>query len=358
MSLEGFVRSAGAAMGFARESFGAGGVGLAPAPAGLGLGTIPTGFGAGSGLAADGFAAESGALGNEVTALGEFDQAGEQQLREALSAAGVGRGRMDSVIAAAVADVTAMGASTNTPAGQRALVAAVKRHLEDTKGTLDEAGGDASTRAAAANVSAAGYQGIGQPSPGAATAMASMPAMPQLPSIPMGGGGFPMSAALAPLSGLTSLLSQGRQPATGGPFAGAQGSVGGDGSAGEQVVKRALSQLGVKYSFGGGGKNGPSAGDAGVGFDCSGLVQYAYGGVGADVPRTTYQLQHAGVAVPPGQARPGDILLCNYSAPGVPQHVQIVMSATQTVEAPDRGLTVRVGRWPSGHVEVRRLVNG
>jgi len=33
-----------------------------------------------------------------------------------------------------------------------------------------------------------------------------------------------------PLSGLTSLLSQGRQPATGGPFAGAQASVGGQAS--------------------------------------------------------------------------------------------------------------------------------
>jgi cell wall-associated NlpC family hydrolase len=124
------------------------------------------------------------------------------------------------------------------------------------------------------------------------------------------------------------------------------------------VVKHALSQLGVKYSFGGGGKGGPGPGEDGVGLDCSGLVQYAFGQEGVDVPRTTYALQHTGVAVPPGQARPGDILLCNYSAPGVPEHVKLVMSSTQTVEAPTRGSTVRIGGWPSGHFEVRRLVNG
>ena len=47
MSLDGFVRAAGAAMGFARESFGAGGAALAPA---TGVGAVPTGFGAGSGV--------------------------------------------------------------------------------------------------------------------------------------------------------------------------------------------------------------------------------------------------------------------------------------------------------------------
>ena len=201
MSLDGFVRAAGAAMGFARESFGAGGAALAPA---TGVGAVPTGFGAGSGRAATAFAEESGVLGSHVAALGEHDQAGEQQLRDALAAAGIGRGRMDAVIAAAEADLAAMGASTNTPAGQRALVSAIKRHLHDTTGTLDQADSDAGTRAAAANVSAAGYQGVAQqPLGGAAPAMAALPAMSALPGMPMGGG-FPMAGVpLAPLAGLS-----------------------------------------------------------------------------------------------------------------------------------------------------------
>ena len=361
MSLDGFVRSAGAAMGLARESFGSGGVALAPAP---GLGEAPTGFGAGSGRAADAFADESGVVGTNVAALSEHDQAGEQQVRDALSAAGVGRDRMEAVIAAAVADVQAMGASTNTEAGQRALVSAIKRHLEDTKATLDQADGDASTRAASANVTAAGYQGVGQQQPGgAAPPMGAAPQMPMMPQMPMPsmpmGGGMPM----APLTGLTSLLTGGRQPQAGGPYLDPAGQIpasvgGGGGGLGDRVVKHALSQMGVRYSWGGGNKNGPTAGSDGVGFDCSGLLQFAFGQEGVSVPRTTYELQHAGVAVPPSQARAGDILLCNYSSPGVPEHVKLIMSSTQTVEAPSRGSTVRIGGWPSGHFEVRRLVNG
>ncbi|WP_204079385.1 C40 family peptidase [Mycobacterium riyadhense] len=372
MSIEGFVRAAGAAMGYARESFGSGGaVMVSPA---AGVAGSPTVFGGGSGRAADGFAAESGVVRGHIVALGEHDEAGEQQLRDALAAAGVGRDRMDSVIAAAEADVAAMGASTDTPAGRCALVAAIKRHLHDTQGMLDHAGADAQTRAAAANVTAAGYDGIGQQPPGGAaaapmaamgspmgamSALSALPAMAAMPmsgvGLPMGGGGLP----LAPLAGLAGLFTQSHQtPTPGGLFVGSPGFSSGDGSVGDQVVKNALSQLGVRYSFGGGGKNGPGPGQDGVGLDCSGLVQYAFAKAGIDVPRTTYQLQHCGVAVPPGQARAGDILLCNYSGPGVPQHVQIVMSPSQTVEAPDRGLAVRIGHWPSGHFELRRLVNG
>ncbi|MGV7552256.1 capsid assembly protein, partial [Mycobacterium kansasii] len=196
MSCEGFVRAAGAAMGFARESLGCGGVSVAPAP---GVGGTPTGFGGGCGQAADGFAQESGVVRGHVAALGDYDQAGEQQLRDALAAAGIGRDQMDSVIAAAEADVAAMGASTNTPAGRRALVAAIKRHLYDTQGTLDRAGSDAQTRAAAANVSAAGYDGIAQQLPGGgagvpmaavAPAMSALSAVPAMASMPMSGAGL------------------------------------------------------------------------------------------------------------------------------------------------------------------------
>lgn len=50
------------------------------------------------------------------------------------------------------------------------------------------------------------------------------------------------------------------------------------------MIRRAMSQLGVPYSWGGGNANGPSRGiDQGantVGFDCSGLMLYAFAGVG------------------------------------------------------------------------------
>jgi cell wall-associated NlpC family hydrolase len=56
----------------------------------------------------------------------------------------------------------------------------------------------------------------------------------------------------------------------------------------EYVIKRAQSQLGVPYSWGGGTADGPSRGiDEGagtVGFDCSGLVLYAFAGAGIKLP--------------------------------------------------------------------------
>jgi hypothetical protein len=216
VSVEGFVRSAGAAMGFARDAFGVGGPALAPPSQ---AGAVPMGNGAGHGRAADGFGQESGVVGAHVTALDEHDQAGDRQMRDALAASGIGRERMDSVIAAAVADVTAMGASTSTPQGQRALVAAIKRHLEDTKSTLDGADGDASTRAAGAHVTAAGYDGLGAPPAGATNPAAAMSALSTMagsamPAIgglasPLGGLGSPLAGLGSQLSGLTSLMSPG-----------------------------------------------------------------------------------------------------------------------------------------------------
>ena len=209
-TLDGFVRAAGAAMGMARESFGAGGgVALAPPP---GLGPPPDQSGDGSGAAADGFSRGSSRVTNHVGALADHDAVGHSGLAEAVASSGASRGRMDAVIAAAIADVQATGVAVNTPAGQQALVLAIKRHLQDTKSTLDEGSGDAATHAAAANVTTAGYQGIGTPQGGPAPMMPQMPMMPQIPQMPMGGGGMPMSGMLAPLSSLGSLLGQGFPP--------------------------------------------------------------------------------------------------------------------------------------------------
>jgi peptidoglycan DL-endopeptidase RipB len=56
----------------------------------------------------------------------------------------------------------------------------------------------------------------------------------------------------------------------------------------EYVIRRGASQMGVPYSWGGGGPKGPSLGvDSGantVGYDCSGFTQFAFAGVGVLIP--------------------------------------------------------------------------
>ncbi|WP_051493663.1 MULTISPECIES: transglycosylase SLT domain-containing protein [Mycobacterium] len=222
MSVDGFVRAAGAAMGMARESFGTGvGFALAPPPS---VGPVPDQTGDGSGQAAEGFTDESAAVARSVEALADHDAAGHGDLQAALASAGASRARMDAVIAAAVADVQSKGLAVNTPAGQQALISAIKRHLQDTKSTLDQGSSEAATHAAAADTTAAGYQSIGHPPGGAAPMTPQMPTMPQIPMTGGGmGGGMPMGAMLSPLGGLTNLLGQQVSPNTE-SVAGSEGS--------------------------------------------------------------------------------------------------------------------------------------
>lgn len=179
-------------MGMARESFGPGGsVPLAPAAPGA----APDGPSS-SGRAADGSVVDAGGVQNGVSALDEHDQTSHQQLADAITAAGAGRGRMDRIIASALVDVG--DADISTPQGQRALVEAITRHLEDSKGTVDGTGADAGTRAAAAHTAAAGYSGV---------APQMQPATMSMPGMPTGAGGAPSGMGSMPgLGGLASLM--------------------------------------------------------------------------------------------------------------------------------------------------------
>ena len=82
----------------------------------------------------------------------------------------------------------------------------------------------------------------------------------------------------------------------------------------EYVIRRGGSQMGVPYSWGGGSLDGPTTGiDSGagtVGFDCSGLMRYAFAGVGVLIPRFSGDQYTAGRHIPPsrGQAGRPDLL--------------------------------------------------
>ncbi|MDL9935847.1 NlpC/P60 family protein [Gordonia sp. ABSL1-1] len=119
----------------------------------------------------------------------------------------------------------------------------------------------------------------------------------------------------------------------------------------EIIVNRALSQLNVPYAWGGGDANGPTQGirDGGVadsfgdynktGFDCSGLMIYAFAGVGIELPHYTGYQYTSGPQVPLSQMRRGDMI---FYGPNASQHVALYLGDNKMVEAPQSGDVVKV----------------
>lgn len=121
----------------------------------------------------------------------------------------------------------------------------------------------------------------------------------------------------------------------------------------QSVINRAMSQLGVRYSWGGGNAQGPTVGvrDGGVadtygdyrrvGFDCSGLIVYAFSSaLGYVLPHYTGYQYNTGRKVPLADKRPGDLLF--WSTGGNIHHVALYIGGEQMIEAPYSGAAVHV----------------
>jgi cell wall-associated NlpC family hydrolase len=116
----------------------------------------------------------------------------------------------------------------------------------------------------------------------------------------------------------------------------------------DYVIARGLAQRGVPFVYGGGDANGPTRKidrkDADLaalafdptanvaGFDASGLIQYAFAGVGLKLPRTSGDQFLAAAKVLPAQALPGDLLF--YGVNGT-QSVAMYLGNGQMLEATD-----------------------
>ena len=98
---------------------------------------------------------------------------------------------------------------------------------------------------------------------------------------------------------------------------------------GAGAVQAAESQLGVPYVWGG---ESP-----GVGFDCSGLVQWAWAQAGVDLPRTSGEQFGATTPVSVGDLEPGDLLF--YGTDGS-EHVAMYIGGGSMIEAPHTGASV------------------
>jgi len=113
------------------------------------------------------------------------------------------------------------------------------------------------------------------------------------------------------------------------------------------VVGVAMSQLGTPYQW---------AGSAPGGFDCSGLVMWAYSQVGVSLPHSSYGQYGYGVPVSRDQLQPGDLVF--FDGLG---HVGIYIGGGQFVHAPHTGDVVKIsslgeGWYSSTYVGARRIL--
>jgi len=113
------------------------------------------------------------------------------------------------------------------------------------------------------------------------------------------------------------------------------------------VVGVAMSQLGTPYVWGG---------SAPGGFDCSGLVMWAYAQVGVSLPHSSYALYGMGVPVSRDQLQPGDLVF--FDGLG---HVGIYIGGGQFIHAPHTGDVVKIsslgeGWYAATYVGARRIL--
>lgn len=116
---------------------------------------------------------------------------------------------------------------------------------------------------------------------------------------------------------------------------------------GDRAVRIALKAVGVPYRWGGAS---PASG-----FDCSGLVHWAYRHVGVELPHSSYALYDLGRAVPRSRLRTGDLMF--FYGLG---HVGMYIGRGRMVHAPSSGKRVEIvslrGHYGGRFVGARRVL--
>ena len=120
------------------------------------------------------------------------------------------------------------------------------------------------------------------------------------------------------------------------------------------VLSRAVNVLGTPYVWGG---SSPKKG-----FDCSGLVKYAFNDVAdVDLPRTSNAMAEGhGVKVAQGDLKPGDLIFFNIKSRRV-NHVAIYLGNDRFIHAPRRGKRVSIDTlskpyWQKHYVVAKRVL--
>jgi cell wall-associated NlpC family hydrolase len=122
---------------------------------------------------------------------------------------------------------------------------------------------------------------------------------------------------------------------------------------------------GITYSWGGGGRSGPTCSDIkghtpddyGIyGFDCSGFVQHAFwAGAGVNIGGTSSVQSLKGSRIPYNQARAGDLIF--WGSPGNTTHVALLIGNGQLIEssAPRSTTSVHIAKIYGQHTFAVRI---
>ncbi len=101
----------------------------------------------------------------------------------------------------------------------------------------------------------------------------------------------------------------------------------------EIIVRFARNMLNKKYAY---GQNDPSSG-----FDCSGLVFYAFKEAGIKIPRTAAEQFKNARKIGLDEAKEGDLVFFSTSGPGA-THVGIYIGDGKFIHSPSEGKKVRI----------------
>lgn len=154
---------------------------------------------------------------------------------------------------------------------------------------------------------------------------------------------FPLPGLVLLVLGLTGCSSQPRAPdGVAGVPAGSSASAQTADAVRAQVVFAAVQMVGVPYRYGGSTPDG---------FDCSGLVQYAYSNAGLRVPRTAAEQLDASSPLTLEHAQAGDLLF--FRDGGRTSHVAIYLGEGRFVHAPSTGRRVSLDSFGNTYWRMR-----
>lgn len=346
MTLDAFVEQVGGVLGRAHSLFG-----LPPESAGSAALSAGSPLAAAGHLIRDGLPQVSGLSGEfasdyatfgdtaatNLSRLADTDARLDAHLRNAAHAERSGHMSSGRVLNAAAADTAVLARYTDTPAGQRALITALRARLAHQQQVVfaykrRDAAMASLLRSLTYSSRASGGAGISPPRGGftmpLSGAAVSRPPVPAMAGLSRIGSSRDAENSDAELASRVDPRA-GRVPS--GP--------------GGEAAAAAFSKRGTPYVW---GAKGPNS------FDCSGLTQWAWAHAGVRLGSDTYSQFEQGVPVAPGQVRAGDLIFPKGSWDGRgPGHVQLAISSTEVVHAPQTGDVVRIAPMPAAYVARR-----